>query len=346
MKAAEKQEENAAKGGDTDDSSAARKAVVEGQAMVVYVDYVLKPLDRSLQDTPGLLYQMEEPAVKAVADSQMLHDAPMILREEGTFAYNEGLIFEGELLHKGGKQMAFAGVFARPPRNSHEVLQPDSYINGEKLPAVRIPDMHAVLGSDYEVYDSGGIGEIDVRALLKQYGERKIAGDLSAAWQGGAYVTYRRTSKNAGAVSPGTADLALLYVSRWKSPQAAESFARFYTRAVSQRYRNAAPQPLEACAGGACPKAAAQISTEEGPVIVEQWADNTVIVSESFDTTTAAKLRGAVRDRGASARAGNLRPNEDEDELGFRLYELPAFREFQAAIGARIAEAISEGAQR
>jgi len=84
-----------------DDGAIARKAVVEGQAMVVYVDYLIAPMHRNLENTPGLIYQMEDPAVKAVQDSQMLHDAPMILREAGTFAYKEGLIFEGELLHKG-----------------------------------------------------------------------------------------------------------------------------------------------------------------------------------------------------------------------------------------------------
>src|SRR5271169_6553836 len=197
-----------------DDGAAARKAVVEGQAMVVYVDYVLAPLGRNLVDTPGLIYSMEEPAVKAVADSQMLHDAPMILRESGSFAYNEGLIFEGELLHKGGKEMAFAGAFARPPRNSHEVLQPQAYINGEKLPATGVPDLKQLLGEDYDIYDSGGIGQLDVRALLKQYGERKIADDVAAAWQGGASVAFRRKDK-AAEVSASTSDLALLYISRW-----------------------------------------------------------------------------------------------------------------------------------
>src|ERR1700730_358909 len=121
MKAGKK----AGEAGATDDSALSRKAVVEGQAMVVYVDYLLKPVGRSLEDTPGLVYQMEEPAVKAVIDSQLMHDAPMIMREMGTFAYQAGLIFEGELLHKGGKKMAFAGAFARPPKNSHEVLQPE-----------------------------------------------------------------------------------------------------------------------------------------------------------------------------------------------------------------------------
>src|SRR5258708_23475984 len=238
MKAAQKpangskSSDNKANSNDDDDGAIARKAVVEGQAMVVYVDYLLAPLKRNLEETPELLYSMEEPAVKAVQDSQMLHDAPMIMREMGTFAYNEGLIFEGELLHKGGKNMAFAGAFARPPRSSHEVLQPQAYITRENLPATGVPDMKQLLGEQYEVYDSGKIGQLDVRAYLKQYGERKIADDLSSAWQGGAYVTYHRNKngdkdKTAGDASATTADPALLHVSRWKKPQTPERFARF-----------------------------------------------------------------------------------------------------------------------
>ena len=332
MKATVKPSDDAAKGGNTDDSATARRAVVEGQAMVVYVDYILAPLGRNLSDTPGLIYQMEEPAVKAVADSQMLHDAPMILRESGTFAYKEGLIFEGEVLHKGGKKMAFAGVFARPPRNSHDVLQPEAYINGEKLPPVRIPDMHQVLSNQYDVYDSGGIGQLDVRALLKQYGERKIADELSSAWQGGAYVTYRRANKDVA--TPNTTDLALLYVSRWKSAQAAERFAHFYAGAVSQRYHSAIPQAQPACAGANCPVFSAQITTEEGPVIVEHWSDNSVVISESFDAATAAKLSSTLRDSAAGVHAGIM--GRGEDEIGLRLHEIPAFRAFEAAIGQRI----------
>jgi hypothetical protein len=343
MKAGLKPEDKASKGESDDDSGTARKAVIEGQAMVVFVDYTLAPIGHNLADSPGLLYQMEDPAVKAVADSQMLHDAPMILRESGTFAYNEGLIFEGELLQKGGRKMAFAGVFARPPQNSHEVLQPEAYINREKLEPVHIPDMHALLNNQYDVYDSGGIGELDVRALLKQYGERKIAADLAAAWQGGAYVTYRRANKDA--IAPATRDLAVLYVSRWKSAQAAERFAQFYTTAVSQRYRSPAPAAQPACAGANCPVSSAQIATEEGPVIVEHWADNTVVVSESFDPATAAKLSGAVRDGGNGVHAQNLRA-DDDNEIGLRLFEIPAFREFQAAIGQRIAQEMLSNAGR
>lgn len=334
MRAAPKPEENHPSATSTidGDSQIARKAVVEGQAMVVFLDYILKPLGRNLEDTPGLIYQMEDPAVKAVTDSQLMHDAPMILREMGTFAYQGGLIFEGELLHKGGKKMAFAGAFARPPRNSHEVLQPETYIRGEKLPTVNIPDMREALNNEYDVYDSGGIGELDVRALLKQYGERKIANEVSSQWKGGAYTTFRRTDKAVADVSPGTGDLALLYVSRWKTPQVAEWFAGFYARAVSQRYHSATTQAAPACSGMDCPVSMVQIATEEGLVIVEQWKDNSVVVSESFDAATAAKLRAALQNTTGAVQA----ESQPQQELGSRLFEIPAFQVFAQQLGEQI----------
>ena len=315
-----------------DDGAAARKAVVEGQAMVVYVDYVLKPTGRTLLDTPGIIYQMEEPVVKAVQETQLMHDAPMILREAGSFAYNQGLIFEGELLHKGGKKMAFAGVFARPPRNSHEILQPEAYINSEKLPAVAVPDLKELIGEQYDVYDSGGIGQHDVRAYLKQYGQSRNAEDVAAAWQGGAYVTYRRKEKTVADAPVKTSDLALLYVSRWKNSQIAERFAKFYASAVPLRYATAKEQPAPACSGTKCPMWSAAFSTDEGPVIVERWADNSVMVSESFDVNTAGKVRDAVHDGNDGLHAGNA----PQVEIGLRLYEIPAFRQFAEEVGDEI----------
>jgi hypothetical protein len=255
----------------------------------------------------------------------------MILREAGTFPYREGLIFEGELLEKGGKAMAFSGVFARPPRNTHEVLQPTAYINREKLAPVRIPDVQQILSDKYAVYDSGGIGELDVRALLKTYGNRKEAETLAGSWQGGAYVAFRRTAKTT-AETLTTADLSLLYVSRWKSPASAERFARVYATAIAQRYQSATPRAVASCAGAKCPAFAVEVLTEEGPVIVQQWADNTVLVSESFDQITAGKLVDAVRQGNADVQADNV----ELDELSLRLYDLPEFSAFQAQVGDRI----------
>ena len=316
-----------------DESRVARKAVVEGQAMVVYVDYLLAPYGRSLKNTPGLIYQMEDPVVKATIDSQMTHDAPMILRETGTFPYKEGLIFEGELLQEGGKQMAFAGAFARPPRNTHEVLQPRSYLDHENLAAIQIPDVHELLGTQYEAFDSGSIGELDVRALLRQYGTGRVADDLSAAWRGGAYTAFRKAAPSPPVADPGTNDLALLYVSRWKTAESAAHFARFYAVAVTKRYQNAATQAVKGCAGKQCPVSAVQVATEEGPVVIEQWQDNSVIISESFDQALADKLQNTLHDSVSTEVSAHNLPQE---ELGTRLFSLPAFQAFSDHLGERM----------
>jgi len=105
-----------------------------------------------------------------------------------------------------------------------------------------------------------------------------------------AYVTYQRKDKVVAEVSASTGDLALLYVSRWKTPQAAERFAHFYADAVSQRYRNATVAGGAGLFGERLPDLDRADHDGRGPVIVEHWEDNSVIVSEGFDTGTAAKL--------------------------------------------------------
>jgi DNA-binding TFAR19-related protein (PDSD5 family) len=314
--------------GKNDETSSARRAALEGQATMVMMDYLLSKTGRSLANTPGLIYRMEDPLVKYSVDTQIVHDAPMILRESGTFPYRDGLIFEGELLQAGGKKMAFSGVFAHPPLNTHEVIQPRAYLNHEKLPVLPFPDARSVLQDEFDVFDSGTVGELDVRALLWQFGSRTLADDLSKSWQGGAYMAFR--SKSAAPAT--TADLKMFYVSRWSSDQAAQRFTKFYVNAVSRRYQNAQPTTGAACSGSDCPLSSWQFNTEEGPVIVELSKNNTVVVSESFDIQTAAKLSAAAR----AVTHKTVATEVPRQELGMRLYDLPAFRRFQQQLGDAI----------
>ena len=309
--------------GDSGEHSSARRAVVEGQAMIVFGDYILAPSGRNLLTSPGFIYRLEDPSIKAAPDTEMLHQAPIIVRATGTFPYHEGLIFEGELLQAGGRKMAFAGVFANPPRNTHEIIQPRAYLERQKPAFVPVPDAKALLGGSYELFDSGSMGELDVRALLWQLGTRTLADDLSKSWQGGAYMVFR----NKGANATSAADLKLLYISRWNSELAAQRFAKFYADSVPRRYQSVNPSTNNACARVDCPKTYTQIETEEGPVIVELWKDNMVVVTESFDSETAAKLSAGTRNSAHKAVADNL-----HQELGMRLYDLPAFRRLQESI--------------
>jgi hypothetical protein len=320
------------------ENTTARHAVVEGQAMVVYIDFMLSLFGRNLKDSPGVVASMQDAAVSATIDTELMHKAPMVLREAGSFPYREGLFFEADILQKRGQHAAFAGVFAQPPRNTHEVFDSNAYLEHAKLTPVAIPDVRSLLSGNYDVFDFGSFGELDVRALLKQFGDKHGATDFAPAWQGGTYVAFRKAQVPKDA-DVKTSDVALLYVSRWKTAAAAEHFARFYATSVAKRYSNALVQDVPKCSAAPCPVGAALLSTEEGPVIVEEWPDNTVIVSESFDSATAAKLSSAIRTAPAERHAENL----PQEELSLRLYDLPAFREWQERVGEEILRAIVSG---
>src|SRR5262249_54999476 len=70
--------------------------------------------------------------VVATADSVEFRSAPLYIRDALTFPYRYGLDFEVQLLTKAGKDPAFAGAFRNPPKTTREIMQPDTYLAGER----------------------------------------------------------------------------------------------------------------------------------------------------------------------------------------------------------------------
>ena len=80
------------------------------------------------------------------------------------------------------------------------------------------------------------IGELDVRIMAKQFGRDNDAYSVAPNWNGGAYLAVRKPSaanKKDSELKP--EDLAMMYVSRWKTAAAAERFAELYKSAIVRR---------------------------------------------------------------------------------------------------------------
>ena len=149
------------------------------------------------------------------------------------FPYHQGLAFEVELLRKGGKTKAFAGAFAHLPSNTHQILHPDVYLAKAATPSVRVPDLRAILGKEYEPFDSGMVGEFDTCIMAREFGRENDLFTVAANWDGGGYVAVKRIGVPMEKLT--TADIALLYVSRWKNSKAAKRFADIYKTALTRR---------------------------------------------------------------------------------------------------------------
>jgi hypothetical protein len=269
-----------------DEESTALRAVVEGQAMIVFIDYMLSAAGRSVEDSPQLIDMMESQMDKQ-SDSPLLDEAPLMLKEDlVAFPYGAGMKFITKLLKSGGKKLAYSGVLERLPTTSREILEPEEYLAGRKVAPLLLPDL-SFLKKDFEPFDAGAVGELDVKILLKQYTEQSVADRLSPEWRGGSYyAAARRGVKPPDANS--SAHVGLLYVSRWASEKSAKEFAAIYASSLPSRYNKVDKAEYAGAHAGR-----EKYATSDGPVFIQQSGDRVVVV-ESFDEAIADRLIAAV----------------------------------------------------
>lgn len=274
-----------------DEDSEARQSVVEGQAMVVLLDYMLAPMHRTVADSPEIVDSLSADMANGTPDSVQYRNAPIFLKESLTFPYRYGLEFEAELLRARGKQAAFTATFQNPPRTSREIMEPQTYLAGEHLAPLPLPDFKKIF-KDYDRFDVGAIGEFDVYMLSEQYASEKDARRIYPNWRGGWYYSVKPKRNPAGT-------LGLVFVSRWANPKAAAQFAAIYARGIQQRYKNAgAPagsdlpsdlKTLQSLSGSHTWK------TDDGSIVLDVKG-NTVLVSESLDPAITDQFRHAALD--------------------------------------------------
>ena len=274
---------------ENDEESAARQAVVEGQAMVVLLDYTLAPTGKTLLDSPQIVEALKQGMLTGTADSPAFRAAPIFLKEELTFPYRYGLDFTSALLQAGGKELAYAGAFTNPPRTTRQIMEPQTYLVHEKLPPMKMIDMEKDFAG-YFPFDIGAMGEFDVDVLVEQYAGRDEAGAMYPEWRGGYYFAGKPKADKA-------APIGLLYVSRWSSAATAAEFAAVYAKSLAQRYQKRQALGADGKVADDAPPVDSWRTlrgrhawlTEEGVVVIEVRSD-TVLISESLDDETTNKV--------------------------------------------------------
>jgi len=276
---------------ENDEVSTTRQAVVEGQAMVVLVDYMLEPMGLSLKDSPQVVQALKDGMLVGTADAVQFRNAPIYMKEALTFPYRYGIDFIADLMIKGGKDKAFAELFRNPPKTTRQIMEPETYLAGERLEPMNVPDFRQVF-KNYERFDVGSVGEFDVAVLIDQYAGAQISNKLYPHWRGGYYYAVRSKGDPA-------ATLGLLYASRWSSPEKASNFAAIYASALGKRYLHAHDAAEEGKEPAIPADALDHLTgkrawlTEDGPVVIDVHGD-TVVITESLDQTTTDTLEQEV----------------------------------------------------
>jgi hypothetical protein len=271
---------------EADEAIEARQAIVEGQAMVVLIDYSLAPTGQTMLDSPQVVEALKAGMLVGTADSIQFQDAPIFMKESLTFPYRYGLDFEAELLSKGGKDKAYAGAFSNPPVNTRQIMEPKTYLAHEHLEPMRVPDFARDF-KNYERFDVGAFGEFDVALLIDQYAGVDASKALYPQWRGGYYYAAQPKGDS-------SAPLGLLYVSRWSSTSKAAEFAATYANYLPKRYKHSREAPGSDKSTSVASEEGSLRGehtwlTEEGPVVIRVDGD-TVMITESFDEATTDQV--------------------------------------------------------
>jgi hypothetical protein len=274
-----------------DEQRGARQAVVEGQATVVLVDYLLQPFGKSVVTAPEVVDVLKKQMVSG-GSTPLYSKAPMFLKQALIFPYDAGFDFERALLGAGGKVQAYAGALGNPPMDTAQILQPRTYIDQVQHPLPKIADLGDIVGKDFEKIDDGGFGEFDLQILVKQWmpsspdssqPQSEVAAAANAvdkdlplihSWRGGYYLSFQKKSDK-------NAPINLVFLMRFATPENAKMFETVYRAGLKQRYKSLRM------------KSPSVMETEEGPAVFStdgEW----FVATEGFDVALAQKLRDAM----------------------------------------------------
>jgi hypothetical protein len=162
-------------------------------------------------------------------------------------------------------------------------MQPETYLLKQDVAPLAIPDLDKLVAPDYERFDFGGMGEFDIYLLAKQYAGDEAPRNYYPHWRGGYYFAAHTKAAPKD-------QIAMLYFSRWDSPEAAHAFAKLYADYLPKRYKKAVLQQPEAASGTSAPDAqsAFTFETNEGKATLEiQGSD--LLILEGYDDKIAEK---------------------------------------------------------
>ena len=184
--------------GATDDAALARSALVEGTAMLVMQEYVLRHVgaDEALSALLG----------SGLAGGPQL---PKFIQDQITFPYIAGLQFASALREQGGWAQLDEAARSRAPESTEQVLHPEKWMAGEPPARVRL---NVRLGAPWRRVHAGTWGEWQTAQLV---------GGNAAGWGGDRYELWQRGRCGA---PPCRSQDVLVMRWAWDTPEAARTF--------------------------------------------------------------------------------------------------------------------------
>lgn len=213
------------KGGDDDDLSMAREAVMEGQATWLMSEATEHRSGRTLKGSPAAVELTSRAMESGGKDYPVFDSTPLYLRRTLVFPYTHGMLFQNAVVEKMD-QAAFAEVFRSPPVSTQQILHPEKYFTHVTPTRPALP--HFSGGRGYKHLAAGTIGELDHALLIEQFVDKKHADEIAPHWRGGVYALEEKKKEKR---------VVLEYAVEWESADWARQFFEAYQEVLRKKWR-------------------------------------------------------------------------------------------------------------
>jgi hypothetical protein len=175
--------------------------------------------------------QVEISQFYSTFESPVFDSAPAFMKEDFIFPYQQGKDFVQSIFDAGGWE-AVNQVYLQPPVTTEQILHPEQYPHD--IPsAVEVPDLVAVLGSEWDEIDRGVMGEWYTYLILSAGLEAQAnipqseAQTAAAGWEGDTYVVLYNENQD---------QVSLVLLTQWASDADVVEFERSFSKYAASRF--------------------------------------------------------------------------------------------------------------
>ena len=192
---------------DYDDRRLAMRALIEGDALISELLYMLIHFDED--------QQAEVQANRGGQDLTAFNAAPVFIQNTITFPYTDGYQFAVYLYLKNNSFSSINAAYDALPASTEQIIHPEKYDAAEEPIEVSISDPTEILGEGWSALDRNVMGELFLRSYFESYLDAETAAAAAAGWGGDEYLLLETPS----------GEDALVIVSMWDTEEDATEFA-------------------------------------------------------------------------------------------------------------------------